>query len=240
MPIAKKDGMFKAITGGDRITIEPKHQNTFKMVALCVLVFSANKLPFLNDRTYGNLRRWIYIPFDQRIEGKDIDKDILNKLTTTDEISGLFNTLIQSWKLLKTQGDFIPSERGKEVKEEHISDSDRILGFCEEFVEFEEDSTSLSAQLYKTYELYEQVHHGGSTGSYKLSQIAFNRELKRIAEAEGITYVKKKSDSRNKGWQTWFGIKLNEEMVDILRDEAVYELGQEYEIGGADDGIRFN
>ena len=74
--IAKKDGMFKAITGGDSVTIEPKHQNTFKMIALCILVFSANKLPFLNDRTYGNLRRWVYIPFDQTLKGEDIDKEV--------------------------------------------------------------------------------------------------------------------------------------------------------------------
>ena len=233
--IAKKDGMFKAITGGDDITIEPKHQNTFQMIALCILVFSANKLPFLNDRTYGNLRRWVYIPFDQTLKGEDVDKEILLKLTTEEEISGLFNVLIQAWKLLDIQGNFIPSSRGKEVKEDHISDGDRILGFCEEFIRFDIDAVCLSAELFKTYELYEQVHHGGSSGSYKLSRIAFNRELLRVANAEGADFVKKKSDSRNKGLQTWFGIELNEEMVEILREESEYELGNALEIMGSGD-----
>lgn len=235
--IAKKDGMFKAITGGDDISIEPKHQNTFQMIALCILVFSANKLPFLNDRTYGNLRRWVYIPFDQTLKGKDIDKEILLKLTTDDEISGLFNVLIQAWKLLKIQGDFIPSSRGKEVKEEHISDSDRVLGFCEEFIDFDEELTSLSAEVYAAYELYEQVHHGGSTGSYKLSRIAFNRELKRIADSEDCNYVQKKSDSRNKGLQTWFGVEINQEMLSILMEESRYELGDSLE--GTESEVNF-
>ena len=233
--IAKKDGMFKAITGGDQLTVEPKNQNTFKMVALCILVFSANKLPFLNDRTHGNLRRWTYIPFDQTLKGEDIDKDILLKLTTDDEISGLFNVLVEAWKLLDIQGDFIPSERGAEVKEEHISDSDRVLGFCEEFIDFEEELTSLSVEVYKAYELYERVYHGASTGSYKLSRIAFNRELKRIADSEGADYVEKKSDGKNKGYQTWFGITLNEDLLQVLKEESEYELGDQVEIMSSDD-----
>ena len=233
--IAKKDGMFKAITGEDDISIEPKHQNTFQMIALCILVFSANKLPFLNDRTYGNLRRWVYIPFDQTIKGENVDKNLKEKLITEDEISGLFNVLIQSWKLLKIQGDFIPSERGQEVKQEHISDSDRILGFCEDFVTFDPESKCLTAEIYKAYELYEQVYHGGSTGSYKLSKIAFNRELKRIADTQDADFVTKKSDHKNKGWQTWIGIKLDQEMVETLIEESQYELGDEPEIGFGDD-----
>ena len=235
--IAKKDGMFKAITGGDQVTVEPKHQNTFQMIALCILVFSANKLPFLNDRTYGNLRRWVYIPFDQKLKGDDVDKEILERLTTPDEISGLFNALIQAWKLLKIQGDFIPSSRGKEVKEEHISDSDRILGFCENFVEFDPDSTCLSAEIYAAYELYEQVHHG-SSGSYRISRISFNRELKRIADAEGADYVEKKSDSKNKGWQTWFGVSMDEEMLIILKEESEYQFEDTFEnIGSEEDNV---
>ena len=46
--------------------------------------------------------------------------------------------LIQSWKLLEIHMETLFRHlEVRQVKEEHISDSDRILGFCEEFVEFE-------------------------------------------------------------------------------------------------------
>ena len=57
------------------------------------LFFSANKIPTTHDTSDAFFRRYVIISFPNNFEGKD-EPDLLSKLTTEDELSGIFNVLM--------------------------------------------------------------------------------------------------------------------------------------------------
>jgi putative DNA primase/helicase len=58
------------------------------------LIFSTNKIPETEDESDAYFRREIILSFPNRFEdGKGADPNLLNKLTTEEELSGIFNVL---------------------------------------------------------------------------------------------------------------------------------------------------
>ncbi len=80
-------GFLKAIIGGDRMTVERKHQDPFSFTPFARLVFSCNEIPRSYDRTYAFYRRWIIIPFNKIFSGSEMDKSLKSKLIK--EIDGI-------------------------------------------------------------------------------------------------------------------------------------------------------
>ena len=219
--IVKGSGVFKEITGGDVITVEEKYGQPFKFKPLCKLIFSANELPFITDRTYGQARRWIYIPFDRKIEDSEQDLKLAKKITTDEEKSGLLNVLRYAYKMLKIDSGFIQSDRGNEVKEEHMEDNDRFSVFVRNFIEFDTNKKVLSIDLYAVFQNFEMVYH---KGSIRHSQTRLNKELKRLTTDKGVI---KKIDSENLNRMTWFGISLDPDAVELLQEEYTTQYGSE-------------
>ncbi|MCZ2808294.1 MAG: phage/plasmid primase, P4 family, partial [Candidatus Bathyarchaeota archaeon] len=99
---------FKNLTGGDLLTAEKKFRNPFRFVNYAKLIFSANKLPYSKDKTYAYYRRWMLILFNIRFGdgGQPVDKRMLEKITTPEELSGILNWALEGLKRLNEQGDF--------------------------------------------------------------------------------------------------------------------------------------
>lgn len=102
---------FKTLTGGDLLKAEKKFRNPFYFVNYAKLIFSANKLPYTTDKSYAYYRRWILIFFKVKFGDGDVLKDlnILEKITTPEELSGILNWAIQGLQRLNKQREF--SER---------------------------------------------------------------------------------------------------------------------------------
>ncbi len=95
---------FKIVTSGDPMTIEEKYQKPQKMVNYSKQVFSANALPKCMDETYGFFSRLVLLDFPNRFEGDVADINLLQKLTTPEELSGFLNLAISGLRrLLKNQ-----------------------------------------------------------------------------------------------------------------------------------------
>jgi len=96
---------FKILTSGDIMTIEEKYQKSQQMVNYSKQIFSANALPKTLDETYGFFSRLIMVDFPNRFEGDNADKDLLQKLSTPEELSGLLNLAITGLqRVLKNRG----------------------------------------------------------------------------------------------------------------------------------------
>ena len=54
-------------------------------------MFSANSVPDSPDTSPAYLRRWLVIPFPNRFEGDKADRNLLDKLTTPEELSGFLS-----------------------------------------------------------------------------------------------------------------------------------------------------
>lgn len=127
-------GIFKILTGNDSIDAEKKFKDSFSFTNYAKLIFSANTLPRAEDESYAYFRRWILISFPNVFEGKNCDKDLLKKLTTDTELSGLLNLAIKGLKRLLENGDFSYSKSVDEVYEQYKTLSDPVYAYCQEYL----------------------------------------------------------------------------------------------------------
>ena len=96
----KRTGIFKALTGGDLITGARKFKGSFSFVNYAKLIFSANKLPMSPDKSYAFYRRWILISFPNTFEGENRNPNILEEISTPEELSGLLNWALEGLSLI--------------------------------------------------------------------------------------------------------------------------------------------
>jgi len=88
---------FKHLTGGEPITGEKKFHGSFSFVNYAKLIFNANHIPYQKyDKTTAYFKRWIIVPFPETFDESNpkTDPDILDKMISDEELSGLFNWAI--------------------------------------------------------------------------------------------------------------------------------------------------
>ena len=130
-------GKFKMLTGGDMIRGERKYQNPFKFKNFAKLIFSANELPYTKDTTDAFFRRWVIIDFPNQFDEDDEDTDpnILDKLTTEEELSGFLNFVLDGLERILEQEHFTHSSSMDSIKEKWILKTDPFLAFFEKHIE---------------------------------------------------------------------------------------------------------
>jgi P4 family phage/plasmid primase-like protien len=98
-------GVFKMLVSGDPMKAEKKHCQPFDFENYAKLFFSANEIPQSEDKSYAYFRRWIIFFFENVFEGDDNDPNLIDRLTTQEEMSGLLNlALIALKQLIKDNG----------------------------------------------------------------------------------------------------------------------------------------
>jgi putative DNA primase/helicase len=112
--------ILKKLTGRQPIRIERKNQRAYDTILHAKLFFSANKIPQTADDSDAYYRRNVVISFPNKFEGDKADPDMLTKLTTDDEISGIFNVLMIALRniLLKNNGGIFINEKTIQARRE--------------------------------------------------------------------------------------------------------------------------
>jgi putative DNA primase/helicase len=96
---------FKAITSGDLITVERKHELPFTTRLFTKLIFSGNHLPIAADRSEAYYRRWNIVPFPYTfIANPRTARRLKTELTGPGELSGLFNKALQALPKVLSDG----------------------------------------------------------------------------------------------------------------------------------------
>ena len=101
--------VFKAITGGDRITAEQKYRDSFEFTPFVRLLFSANQLPANRYSSRAYYERWLIIPFERsfRHTRQEIPRQVLDHdLARPDELSGALNLGLPAIRRLRAAGRF--------------------------------------------------------------------------------------------------------------------------------------
>lgn len=106
-------GIFKTLVSGDSIRAQRKHQQPFSFHNYSKLIFSTNKILRSDDMSYAYYRRWIILIFDKLFDGENQDPELINKLITEEEMSGLLNLALKGLRKLIKEGGFkdIPVEQ---------------------------------------------------------------------------------------------------------------------------------
>jgi putative DNA primase/helicase len=125
----RSTGIFKMLTGGDTMSAEKKFKDSFEFMNYAKLIFSCNTLPPSPDDTNAFMRRWIFINFPNAFIGKKADKKLITKLTTPEELSGLFNLAVLGLKRLLMNGDFSYSATIEETRARYVMMSDSLHAF---------------------------------------------------------------------------------------------------------------
>ncbi len=140
--------VFKALTGGDKVRAEFKFGRTFYFVNPAKLVFSANELPEVNDRTRAFWRRWFLVLFDQDLTGHE-DRGLLAKLFG--ELPGVLNWGLAGIPLLGEDGGFRSELGADDLKSEWRKRSDTLAWFVAERVEVDPLERVPKADFYEAY-----------------------------------------------------------------------------------------
>jgi putative DNA primase/helicase len=114
----KEAAVLKRLTGGSRqrIRIQRKNQRAYDTTLYAKLFFNANAMPDSQDTSDAYNRRLIIISFPNRFEGKTEDKQLISKLTTEDEISGIFNVLMAELRRIRKSKELYVNEKTIEEK----------------------------------------------------------------------------------------------------------------------------
>jgi len=147
----KRTGIFKALTGQDLITAARKFKGSFSFENYAKLIFSANKLPLTSDNSYAFYRRWVLISFPNTFEGENADPNILEKLTTPEEMSGLLNWALEGLHRLLKNGDFTYGKTVEEVQELYEELSDPLYAYVKEYLEVSPGEAIAKDELYEHY-----------------------------------------------------------------------------------------
>ena len=141
----KKTGMFKQTVGRDVIAAKRKYLRDLIFVNYAKHIFAANELPKVYDSSDGFWTKWLLLEFpykfipkkeydslpeSERENKKILDPNIIEKITSPQEMSGLLNLALDSLKVLLDKEDFSYSKGTKEIKEMWIRQSDSFAAFC--------------------------------------------------------------------------------------------------------------
>jgi len=146
----KETGMFKETVGRDVISAKRKFLRDLIFVNYAKHLFACNELPRVYDLSDGFWTKWVLLEFpykfitqnemdtlddEEKVNKKILDPDIIEKITSPLEMSGLLNVALESLNRILENRDFSYSVGTKEIKELWIRQSDSFSAFCMDCVE---------------------------------------------------------------------------------------------------------
>lgn len=149
-------GNFKTLVSGDSVRAQHKYDPPFSFRNHAKLVFSANKIPDSGDTSHAYYKRWLILAFEKTFTEGTKDTDLIRKLTTPEELSGLLNLALVGLKKLEKDGGFrdIPVE---DVKRDYERKSYTVKAFLQDKCSIDLqalDYVTPSGKLYEKYQVY--------------------------------------------------------------------------------------
>lgn len=190
--------IFKKIVTGNRIKAERKGQDPFEFNPFIKLLFSANDIPRMKDKTGAVLRRLVIIPFNARFskylpDGVTIDPDfdpfIKYKLIQKESIEYLIKLGVEGLKRVITNNEFTKSEKVQGQLDEYEEENNPIIAFIADYgVDMIENEPT--ADVYKRYQVF-----CAENSMQPMSNIVFSKQInKRL----GFKVIQKKLNNVNR------------------------------------------
>lgn len=146
---------FKKIVSGNMIKAENKGQDLFFYKPFVKLIFSANQIPRMKDRTGAVLRRMVIIPFNATFSKTDPDYDpyIAWKLKDPEVMEYLCKIGIDGLKQILVNRSFTQSTKVDQELKEYTEYNNPILLFLAE-TEAEEIINQETKLVHSNYEIF--------------------------------------------------------------------------------------
>lgn len=175
--------IFKKVVTGEMIKAERKGLDPFEFTPYTKLLFSANDIPRMRDKTGAVLRRLEIIPFNASFtkDDPDFDSKIVDKLTSQDASEYLVNIAVKALQRVRTMDEFTKSERVEKEREEYRIENNPILGFIAE-VGKDDIVNESTTDVYKRYQVY-----CADASMQPLSKAIFSKQINRELNLETAT-----------------------------------------------------
>jgi P4 family phage/plasmid primase-like protien len=142
-------GIIKMLISGDSMSVERKGRDPFEFTPSAKLIFSCNEIPELPDNTYATWRRLILIEFENVFE-ENRDTNLINKLITEEEMSGLLNLALQNLRQLIRDNEFDYTKDIETVRKMYAENSNTMVQFVQNRLEI--------TGKYEDYEICRDVY----------------------------------------------------------------------------------
>lgn len=181
---------FKKVVTGNRIKAERKGQDPFEFNPYVKLLFSANDIPRMKDKTGAVLRRLVIIPFNATFSKDDPDYNpyIKYQLVEQSSVEYLIRVGVEGLKRIIENNEFTKSEKVAEQIDEYENENNPIKAFIDECgVEMIEDEPT--GDVYSRYQVF-----CADCGMQPMSNIVFSKQInKRLGFETVVTKVGGKS-----------------------------------------------
>ena len=170
--------IFKKLSAGNPINVERKGQDPFDFSNYAKLIFSANDIPRIKDKSGAVLSRLIIIPFNARftVNDPDFDPYIKYKLIRQEPMEYLITLGIEGLKRILTNQKFTTSSKVQKAIEEYEENNNPILLFFKEEPKVENEPTN---KVYQSY--YEFCM---ANNFQPMSNIEFSKQVKKYYDVE--------------------------------------------------------
>lgn len=165
--------IFKKLSSGNPISVERKGQDPFDFSSYAKLLFSANNIPRIKDKSGAVISRLVIIPFDARFSPDDPDYDpyIKYKLIQDEPMQYLINIGLEGLKRVLKNRKFTTSAKVESALEEYEENNNPILLFFKEDIKIENEPTNAVYQRYTEFCL--------ANSFSPMSNIEFSKQVKK-------------------------------------------------------------
>jgi len=162
---------FKSLTGRDIVTTKRKFLSGLTFENYAKFVFACNELPSVYDTSRGFWDRWVLLEYPytfvtqaelekatNKTNLKIKDENIINKIITPKELSGLLNQALEGLKRVIDNKNFSVTKGTQEIKELWIRKSNSAIAFAFDNLVEDYDNIITKKEFRKKYSDYCKKH----------------------------------------------------------------------------------
>lgn len=206
----KDTSQFKALTGRSLVSAERKFLNAISFVNHAKFIFACNDLPMVYDVSKGFWDRWVLLEFPytfvpeieyngskDKTSLKIRDENIIDKITTEEEMNGFLNKCLDGLQRLVKRKMFSTARGSDEVKNLWIRKSNSVMGLCFSEIEEDYDGFIVKRDFRRKYSKYCKQHKVPTKSDYVIKST--------LQEMFGISESKREVNGVYE--HVWEGIK---------------------------------
>ncbi len=165
--------IFKKLVSGDRLNAEKKGKDPFDFNNYAKMLFSANDMPRIKDKSGAVLSRLVIVPFNAKFLPTDPDFDpyIKYKLRQPECMQYLIQLGLDGLRYILKYQRFTESEKVKKEMQEYEEQNNPILLFFKEETKIENEPTSVVYRHYTEFCL--------ENNFTPMSNIEFSKQVKK-------------------------------------------------------------
>jgi len=145
--------VFKQMASGEPLSVRLPFGEPFILYDYAKLIFNCNELPKDVEHTNAFFRRFLIIGFDVTIPEDKQDKELANKIINN-ELSGVFNWILQGLDRVLKQKKFSKCEAVEMARSNYETQSDSVKMFIEDYEYQTSTNYTTISELYQKYKVY--------------------------------------------------------------------------------------